>query len=219
MRDKFTELINAGVASFKHEPVAPAVSDPLDTMVRLYNGCWGALSDTHMSRVDGGYIITGTFVKSDAWNRFKYANCWGSTNIKLGSGYCSLDHMVWTFGYEMKPDIYNGDNVIRLVPRAEGDASAPAAEECPATGCVCPCACAPAGYYTTCESQIPQPIGQLFNSAEKAAFVEAWVDARGDAKVLIENLNNSKVLDGSKFRLSTDGEYLIAAESYKIKLN
>jgi len=204
MRDKFSELIAAGVASFEEKPIGSPVPE-LDPMVRLYNGLWGLLTDTHMSKVEDGYIITGRFVQLPLWNSFIYSGCWGTTNIKLGSGYYSLDDMVRKNGYCMVPDIYNGDNIIRLKPCPEPESAA-----CPC-GMECPVCC------SVGESNIPHPLSDVFSREQINEFVVAWIDAKGDANKIIENLQTTKTLDGSKFRISSDNKYLVGEGNKTIK--
>ena len=213
MRDKFSELIAAGVASFQEKPVGTP-TPCLDPIVKLYNNVWGVLTDTHMSKTPEGYIITGTFVASPHWDSFKYCSFRGNTNIKLASGFYSLEHMVSSFGFQMVPDLYNGDNAIKLVPRTSPDPVV--GGECDA--CCCPCAaCCPVAY-TTSESSNPHPLREVFTPEQEKALREAWEDAKGDAWKILEGIKSSRVLDESKFRISADNEYLIVGEQIKIKL-
>ena len=221
MRDKFSELIKAGVASFCERPVgSPAPT--LDPMVKAYNNLWGLLTDTHMSKLcDECYIITGTFVKSQYWERFKYCSYWGSTNIRLGSGYNSLECMVYSNGYQMAPDTYNGDYVIKLTKRPEDsrpeDSAEPGVECC---GCAVPCCqnCDPC-VISLGESEIPHPFKEFFTREESDAIIEAWKGGDGNAMKVLENLKDSTVIDGSRFRISADNQYMIVDEKLKIDLH
>lgn len=196
MRDKFSELIAAGVASFQEKPIGNEVPT-LDPMVKLYNGLWGLLTDTHMSKVDDGYIITGTFIYTKYWEGFKYCSFYGSTNIKLGSGYPSLDNMITSYGYKMMPDIYNSDKVIKLVPLTD--------EEMLNRGCptVCPCDC------RVGESKIPHPMKEFLNETQLLEFKNAWEAGEGNAYKVVENLRQAKSFNGSKFRVSADQKYIL----------
>lgn len=217
MRDKFSELINKGVASFQERPVG-SPTPTLDPMVKTYNNLWGLLTDTHMSAVEDGYIITGTFVKSRYWDGFKYCSYYGNTNIKLGSGYCNLESMVYSNGYEMKPDIYNGDYVIRLTKRPEPSSDL---EKCVgSTDCCVPCdtTCSPC-VTSLGESQIPHPFKEFFTREEITAISEAWRCGDGNAVKVLENLNDSLAIDGNRFRISADNQYMIVDEKLKIDLN
>jgi hypothetical protein len=210
MRDRFSDLIKKGVASFQEKPVGAGVPT-LDPMVKAYNNLWGLLTDTHMSKVDDGYIITGTFVKSQYWEGFKYCCYYGNTNIKLGSGYASLENMVYVNGYQMSPDIYNGDYVIKLTPRPE-----PATAD-DAKGSLCPCGtnvdpCC----FSLGESQIPHPFKEFFTPEQSNTIIEAFETSDGDAMKVVENLNTMK---GHNFRISADNQYMVVDEKLGIKLN
>ena len=211
MRDKFSELIKKGVAAFNPKPVAGSIPE-LDPMCKTYNAVWGLLTDTHMSKVDDGYIITGTFTQSTYWDRFKYSCFWGTTDIKLASGYSSLDAMVAKNMYTMVPDLYNGDRVMRLKPVEVPPAGAEGSNCC---GCCADCpVCCSVG-----ESLIPHPLSDVFSGEQIVEFNNAWVDAKGDANKIIENLQKSKILDGSKFYISSDRKYLIGEGSQTIKFS
>jgi len=217
MRDRFSEMISKGVAAFQEKPVGSPVPS-LDPMVKAYNNLWGLLTDTHMSAVEDGYIITGTFVKSRYWEGFKYCSYYGNTNIKLGSGYNTLENMVWTNGYEMKPDIYNGDYVIKLTKRPE-PAAAPGTPEGGYCDCAVPCAtCCPC-VCSFGESQIPHPFKEFFTETQSKDIVNAWKDAEGNAVKIIENLKESSEIDETRFRISADNQYMIVDEKLKIDLN
>ena len=216
MRDRFSDLINKGVAAFQERPVGSPIPT-LDPMVKAYNNLWGLLTDTHMSKLcDECYIITGTFVKSQYWEGFKYCSYYGNTNIKLGSGYCSLENMIWTNGYEMKPDTYNGDYVIKLTKRPE-PSTEPGAN---CDGCVVPCcqSCDPC-VTSLGESQIPHPFKEFFSNVEIAAIMEAWRGGDGNAVKVLENLKDGLAIDASRFRISADNQYIIVDEKLKINLN
>lgn len=218
MRNRFSELIEKGVASFEEKPVGSPIPT-LDPMVKTYNNLWGALTDTHMSKVDDGYIITGTFVKTPYWERFKYCSFWGSTNIKLGSGYNSLEQMIRINGYKMTPCDYNGDYVIKISKAddaPETESPVPGEECCDI--CV-PCSSGCPVTYSLGESQIPHPFKEYFTEAQSRDIFIAWEDAKGDANKIIENLKSSREVDESKLAISSDNQYLLVNENVKIKLN
>ena len=54
-------MINAGIAPAKYKQYGTEVPST-DNLVRYYNLYWGALSDTHMSEMNGCWIITGSRV-------------------------------------------------------------------------------------------------------------------------------------------------------------
>lgn len=211
MRDRFSDLIKQGVASFEEKPVG-SFTPTLDPMVKAYNNLWGLLTDTHMSAVEDGYIITGTFVKTQYWEGFKYCSYYGSTNIKLGSGYSSLENMINVNGYQMSPDIYNGDYVIKITKRPEPTTSPENAE-----GCCVPCCTNVDPCVTSFESQIPHPFKEFFTPEQSRAIVEGWNG--GDAVKIAEGLNADKDLKGHSFRVSADNQYMIVDEKLRIELN
>ena len=212
MRDRFSEMINKGVASFCERPVGTPTPS-LDPMVKTYNNLWGLLTDTHMSPVEDGYIITGTFVKGPYWESFKYCSYYGNTNIKLGSGYSSLENMVYINGYEMKPDIYNGDYVIHLTKKSIDDPDSGIESVVPCCGTCDPCVT------SLGESQIPHPFKEFFTEAQSKDIINAWKDANGNAVKIIENLKESHEIDSNRFRISADNQYMIIDERLKINLN
>lgn len=210
MRDRFSELIAKGVASFQEKPVG-SFTPTLDPMVKAYNNLWGALTDTHMSKVDDGYIITGTFVKTPYWERFKYSYYWGSTNIKLGSGFNSLENMISLNGYMMTPDLYNGDYVIKLTPRPE-PSTAPENDEC-----VCPCSTSVDPCVISLgESQIPHPFKEFFTQEQSKTIMETFKTSEGNAVNVVEGLKEMK---DHNFRISADNQYMVVDERLGIKLN
>lgn len=202
MRDRFSDLIKKGVANFHHGPVGTPVPS-LDPVVKLYNNLWGALTDTHMSKVDQDrYIITGTYVKTPQWENFKYAYMYGSTNIRLGSGYDSLEGMINAYGFVMNPGVYNGDYVIMLTPRENelSNSELPATMESLGTE------------LTTYNSQIPHRFGEFFTHEQIKTIEECW---KGDC--VLENLN--KRVRGVSFRLSADNQYVVVGDNkLKIKI-
>ena len=158
---------------------------------------------------DGEYIITGTFLQTPAWESFKWSSKWGTTNIKLGSGYASLENMIYTYGYSMVPDLFNGDHVIKLVPREMGDNSG----ECPCVPCSDQCC----GTCCVGESKIPHRIAEYLNGDQMKELNSAWKHAENNAIKLMENLQNSETLKDI-FRLSADNQYLIGEGHPQLKI-
>ena len=78
MRDKFSELIDKGVASFNYVPLTGNVPEQ-DPVCRAYNNIFSIPTDTHMSCLeDGRRVITGHMIKTDDWNKFINSTCWGA---------------------------------------------------------------------------------------------------------------------------------------------
>lgn len=215
MRDRFSELIAAGVASFEEREVGTP-TPCLDPIVKTYNNLWGLLTDTHMSKIDAGYIITGTFIDSPYWDRFFYACNWGSTCFKLGSGFPSLESMINAYGYRVQREVYNGDSALRLVPVEVDDDTKPdsgtAVPGCVMCNPICPVV------VTTAESEIPHPFKEFFTEEQSKDIANAWSDAEGKAEKIIENLKSSRTINADIFRLSADGQYMLVDEKIKIKL-
>lgn len=154
MRSKFSELVEQGVAAFQHQAIAPETSSQCP-ICRTYNSLWGALTDTHMSYVDGENIITGTFVgDQQKWMDLLYAGNWGGCSIRQ-SGFCSLANFFSSIKMCAVLTTINGQPAMKLVPEERQ-------EPCAEIGCTC---------YTTSESKIPQNIARL--GAVKECFEEA----------------------------------------------
>lgn len=185
MRNKFSELVNAGVASFHHEPIAPLIpNSPGLTkqaayMSRLYNMYWGAATDSHMDlSQDGRLLIKGRITQDEVkWFELMYGTWWGGINWKQ-SGYFTLGEFLSQNGMCTVRTVHNGEVGMEVVP----------CEDCP-----CQCACPAA--VTTTESKIPQPIKVLGDVNEiKEAFENAH-----SMKQLVENLNDSKWIAGKRW--------------------
>ena len=72
MRNKFTELIEQGVARFEYTPIAPEIPEQ-DPICRQYNNIWSIPSDTHMhlNHETGDRYITGHMVGiASKWDSF-----------------------------------------------------------------------------------------------------------------------------------------------------
>lgn len=144
MRNKFTELVDAGVASFKHEPIAQD-KPHYCPVCHTYNNVWGVITDTHMSCLpDGRRVITGTFVSDcPKWTQLMYASFWGGVRFDT-TGYMSLSEFLYKSGLETRSIVLNGQNAIELVP----------CEECAVADLRCVA-------YTTTETKFPQPVNRL----------------------------------------------------------
>lgn len=179
MRNKFTELVNAGVAAFHHEPIAGGMPEPLDTITRLYNIYWGAATDTHMSVTpEGRRIITGSLTQNpEKWGQLICSPYWGGISWAQ-SGYRTLGEFLQRMCLEPIVTAHNGEQCLELVSM----------EKCPCTA-ECPACCC------TTESAIPQPIGVLGATNElNAAFNNAC--SRNE---LVENLNRSNHIKGDRW--------------------
>ena len=191
MRDRFSELIKSGVASFEYTSTAP-VTPTQDPLVRFYNNIFGMPSDTHMTKLsDGRYIITGSMVKTDKFDNFVCSQYWGGIDFKShtypyrGSAdieiYSAID-LFYLYGYDYKIDAVNGDVVAVLVPVEEMDGP----YEEPSA-------------YTTAESKIPKPLRELTTDGREEHIKEC-LRSNNPIKALNESLyvrgNNWKSANG-----------------------
>lgn len=148
MRDKFTELIEQGVAKFNYTNIAPPVPEQ-DIVCRMYNNIWSIPSDTHMSynAETGERYITGHMVGIESrWSNFVYAHNWGAVNFK-STGYWSLCDFLQKNGLCGQYSTLNGETIYLVTPIPAPEVGCPCAE--------CPSVC------TTTESKMPQPIALL----------------------------------------------------------
>lgn len=177
MRSKFTDLVDAGVASFHSDPIAG--DRPQHCPVcHTYNNVWGVITDTHMSCLpDGRRVITGTLVSNTPkWNLLMYSSFWGGVRFDT-TGYMSLSEFLYKSGLETRAIILNGQPAIELVP----------CEECLATNIKCLT-------YTTTETKFPQPINRLGNVLECLEFCGSLSEA-------VDRLNASLRVPGDHWHV------------------
>lgn len=144
MRNKFTELISAGVAAFNSTPIAQETPQYCP-VCHTYNNVWGIITDTHMSCLENGRrVITGTFVSDPAkWTKLLYSQFWGGVRFDT-AGYMSLSEFLYNHGLDAVVVDLNGQPAMELVP----------CDDCPVSGIACK-------VYTTTETKFPQPIERL----------------------------------------------------------
>lgn len=131
MRNKFSELIQQGVAAPRYENIINNTTLRGCNLCRIYNNHWGMPTDTHMSEVDGEYIITGSLLRSSRkWDCLLYSRFWGGVDFST-SGVNSLNELLYRYGYTPKYTTKNSDPVITLVPNepAEEATEVPALKE------------------------------------------------------------------------------------------
>ena len=147
MRNKFTELIEQGVAEFNYTPIAPEMPEQ-DMICRLYNNIFSIPTDTHMSynSETGERYITGHMIENESkWSSFVYAHNWGAVTFK-STGYWCLCDFLQKNGLEGRYSVLNGDAIYLVTPiPADAEYAAP----------VCPTCC------VTTESRMPQPVAML----------------------------------------------------------
>lgn len=144
MRNKFTDLVAAGVASFEHEPIAPQTPSACP-ICHTYNNVWGVLTDTHMSFVDNRWIITGTYVSNTTkWQTLLYAPAIGGCQF-FTTGYACLSNFLYKSGLCQRMITLNGQPAIELT-KCDGDVA---------------CANVQCTKYHTSESKVPHSVARL----------------------------------------------------------
>lgn len=176
MRNKFSELINQGVAAFTHTPIAPQIPES-DLICRMYNNIWSIPSDTHMhlDAETGIRYITGHMVGiQEKWDRFVYASNWGAVDFRT-SGSWSLCNFLNKHGLCGNYGSLNGDVVYEITEK----------REVPCPGGECP------SCYTTSESNIPGRINDIVINGDAMRVKECYsgkTDLNDVATALNENI-------------------------------
>lgn len=185
MRNKFTELISQGVAAFEYKPTAPEIPSQC-RLCRIYNGCWGMITDTHMVEVDGRLIITGTMLEDlRKWEMLLYSSAWGGVQFK-STGYTSLANLFYAERVYWSSITYNNQPAIEIKPITREEENTSSA--------------VPASY-TTSESKFPQPIARLMNAQ---ALRECFSGSKALNEV-IERMNESEGVPGSDWYYDANG--------------
>lgn len=171
MRDKFTELINKGVAKFNYKNLYKEVPGT-DEVCRTYNNIFGPVLDTHMSEVDGSYIITGSVINTDKWEDFLYSCYWGGMNFR-SSGYANLMEFISELGLQPTKQTLNSNIVCVLTPIKKTKFET-----------------IPTSYVTT-ESKIPKNIISLTTNFRSEEFVKCF-----ESEDVVKSLNESPYVIG-----------------------
>lgn len=181
MRDKFSELVAQGFASFNYTNISKDVPEQ-DPICRMYNNVFSIPTDTHMSMLeDGTRIITGHMIANDlVWNKFVCSYCWFAVDFRH-SGAWSLCDFLYKHGLCGKKTTLNGDIVYAVTPIDYTQ------DQC--LPCKCP-SCA-----TTSESNIPTPVSFLTNSGNKLHMLECFKS--DNIQGVVENMNNSIWVKGN----------------------
>lgn len=118
MRNKFSEWISKGIASFKHtsrETVCPTFDLGDSYMIKTYNNMWGMPTDTQMAKLDDGrLVITGRFVQSPSWYDFRQSSHWYAVDF-TNSGLFSLDAWLYSLKKDLKQTQVNGEMAWEVV--------------------------------------------------------------------------------------------------------
>lgn len=188
MRDKFTELIEQGVAKFGYTKIAPEIPEQ-DPICRFYNNIWSIPSDTHMhyNNETGERYITGHMVGiQDKWDKFVNASNWGAVNFRT-SGFWCLNHFLQSNGLTGTYSALNSDTIFLVIP-CDG-------VDCPNPGC--PACC------TTTESQIPQNIGILTIDGNVMKIKECY-HGKESIYDVCNAMNESIYVRGNEWTVSGD---------------
>ena len=162
MRDKFTELINAGVAPSHYTNTLPDTPER-DPMILFYNKIFGAVSDTHMTKTPQGDIfITGHMINTPKWYQFVCSRNWGAMNFRVSCNqqannlveFLSLFNKTIVWPYTL-----NGDVVAKVEDICDG--------MCP----VCP------SCYETVSSKIPQDVKYITTNCDINRVKECYKDS------------------------------------------
>ena len=184
MRDKFSELIDAGVASFTYKPVAGNIPEQ-DDICRMYNNIYSIPSDTHMSFIDGHRYITGHILKNQSkWTNFYMSCFWGGVDFSRTTG--SVAKFLTDNGLRLQQAYLNGDVAYEVIPITDS-----ADQEMPAPA-ICPMC------YTTTESQIPQPI-DLLTVDHNSLKVKECFEGTKDPYEIAKKLNESMYIKGDNW--------------------
>lgn len=190
MRDKFSELIDRGVAKFDYTNIVKAVPDT-DPVCRNYNNIFSIPSDTHMSMLkDGRRVITGHIIGTSKWNSFACACTWGGIDFrrKSNAGWCCVLEFLYSMGLEGHIDVLNGDTVFMVVPRTETNMCHNA---------TCPdCAC-------TTESGHKLPVSMLSVRGNEDDVKKCWEGAE-TLDDIVRSLNESSNVYGDRWFVTED---------------
>lgn len=116
MRNRFTELVNAGIASHPYQEFLPKTPCTCP-ICRAYNNIFGIPTDTHMSALDdGSYVITGHIINTPDWQKFTTSvGNWKAVSFKP-SGYEGFEDFITRQGLVVDTErcTLNGDCAVFL---------------------------------------------------------------------------------------------------------
>lgn len=181
MRDKFSELIAQGVASFEYAPICGELPSQCP-LCRLYNNLWGAASDTHMAIAeDGKTYITGRAIGWERiMNTMRWSQTFGGVDFKH-SGYWSLDDMLYKMDKDLMITTLNGDVVVEVIDRvSQKDINIPTKA-------------------VAMESGINKPLAALTLNRNENTLKECF---KGTIDDVVENLNKNCMIKGTNWIVS-----------------
>lgn len=187
MRNKFTELIEQGVARFEYKPVAPEIPEQ-DYICRMYNNIFSIPTDTHMHLDNTGIrYITGKLVGiKEKWESFKCTSQWMGVNFAT-TGYWSLCDFLQKHGLYGEYGNLNNETVYMVTPIAEE----------PGSPVCCPTCC------TTTESQIPNQISTLTVDNNSIRIKECY-KGKSNLYEVCEAMNESLYVKGNNWTVNGD---------------
>ena len=202
MRNKFTELIEQGVASFNYTSIAPEMPEQ-DMVCRMYNNIFSIPTDTHMSynAITGERYITGHMIEQTAkWDSFVYAHNWGAVAFKTTGYWCLCDFLQKNV-LEGRYSVLNNDVIYLVTPIPAGTEQYGVA--CPG----CPSHC------VTTESQMPLNIGMLTVNADPNKVKECYLGKMNLYEVC-KAMNESLYVKGSEW--TVNGEHIACPIGNKV---
>ena len=184
MRNKFTDLIKAGVASFNYVPLAGETPEQ-DPVCRAYNNIFSIPTDTHMSCIDGETrVITGHMIATENRGAFMNSCHWGAVEFKTSGFWCLADFL-YLHNLEGQISNLNGDVVFLVTPRIKNEENIPAPKS-----------------VTANESQIPLPLTSITNSGNIHHVLECFGHNIDD---VVKKLNESTWIKGSNWVPTENG--------------
>lgn len=198
MRNKFTDLIKAGVASFNYVPLAGETPEQ-DPVCRAYNNIFSIPTDTHMSCIDGDTrVITGHMIATEDWGAFMNSCHWGAVEFKTSGFWCLADFL-YLHNLEGQISNLNGDVVFLVTPRIKNEENIPAPKS-----------------VTANESQIPLPLTSITNSGNIHHVLECFGHNIDD---VVKKLNESTWIKGSNWVPTENGIVGIVGDTiYKMNV-
>lgn len=111
MRNRFTELIQQGVAQFQHTETSNQCP-----LCREYNRFWGAVTDTNMRHLeDGRIIISGSLLRNQQrWEDLLTSRFWGAFDFGQ-SGFPTLGAFLCSKRLYAQWDTANGEPIISII--------------------------------------------------------------------------------------------------------
>ena len=188
----FKDLMQEERHAYYH-PVAHEYNH--DHICREYNNLWGLLSDTHMSKHNDDYIITGSMTGTDKFQPFITLGRIENMPIQYAGGLSQkvpFYEYMWQYGYQGNYATFNGDSAFRFTKRPE---YSPLPQGTSMT-------------YTTSDSSFPKQISQLGEHAiEKLQRYES-----------VEQMNEDYAFKGNSWRVLGDTLFINEGlKQHKIK--